>query len=480
MKKIYLLQVLLFAFVLSYGQVNQVIDINSGTASSNPRNLFVHNGNIYFSADDSSGSNSGGADLGAELWITDGTAAGTSLVKDIRTGSSGSNPFSFFEYNGNLYFTANDGTTADLWTTDGTDAGTVKIDLYPGVSEAVQRPIEVNGLMYMTGISTTGDTNDLIVWDGTTASNANTSTLDESVLSEMVEFNGKLLMYAGYEADEATAGNELYEFDPVTGTFTLIKDIDPGSDSSSVSNLIVLGSKVYFEAENDLWETDGTNAGTVMVSAASNAAVSNVNNFYAWNGDLYFEGDDGNGDQLWKYDPVADTVTNLSNISGTNNNHDPDDFVPYNGWLYYSGEDANDTDGNLFRTDGTVIEQLDNTVKDVDDMVLFNGILYFEGEDEVLDTGNELFSFDPATLSISQVVLKQHITLFPNPSTNVINVDHQLNKTLDYSILDVTGRLVKEGNLTNNQIHHNLKQGLYILKLVADNEVVSTQKIIVK
>lgn len=481
MKKIYTLSLFLMAFIFANAQVNQVIDINSGSANSNPRNLLVYNGNIYFSADDSSGVNTGGADLGAELWISDGTPGGTSLVKDIRIGSSGSNPFAFFEYNGNLYFSANDGTTADLWTTDGTDAGTVKIDLFPGVSEAVQRPIELNGIIYMTGIVSTGDTNDLIQWDGTTASNANTTANDENILSDMVALNGKLLMYASYEPDDATVDNELYEFDPATGAFTLIKDIAPGTSSSSISNLTLLGSEVYFEADNDLWVTDGTNAGTVLVSAATNASVSNVTNFYAWNGNLYFEGDDGNGDQLWKYDPNADTVTNLSNIAGTDNsNHDPQDYLPYNGWLYYRGEDANDTSGHLFRTDGTVVEQLDNTVKDVDDIVLLNNILYFEGEDEVLGTGNELFSFDPATLSITSLSSNFDVKIYPNPSVDVINITHNINAEMDYQIIDITGKLVKNGRIEQNQIQHNLDNGIYFLKLYTNSKLTKTQKIIVR
>ena len=63
--------------------------------------FFVYNNKIYFAADDSNGSNTGGADLGKELWVTDGTDAGTSLVKDLRIGSASSSPSSFFEYKGN-------------------------------------------------------------------------------------------------------------------------------------------------------------------------------------------------------------------------------------------------------------------------------------------------------------------------------------------------------------------------------------------
>ena len=60
-------------------------------------------GQILFKATD--GTN------GYELWTTDGTAAGTSLLKDIRTGSGSSYPGSITSLgNGSALFSANDGT----------------------------------------------------------------------------------------------------------------------------------------------------------------------------------------------------------------------------------------------------------------------------------------------------------------------------------------------------------------------------------
>src|SRR5436189_4586426 len=61
-----------------------------------------------------------------ELWKTDGTQAGTVLVKDINPGISGSHPDHLTEVNGTLFFTADDGTNGtELWKSNGTTAGTV-------------------------------------------------------------------------------------------------------------------------------------------------------------------------------------------------------------------------------------------------------------------------------------------------------------------------------------------------------------------
>ena len=72
---------------------------------------------------------------GQELWKSDGTAAGTTLVKNIRPGSgTSSSPRELTNVNGTLFFVADDGVTGqELWKSDGTAAGTVLVrDIHPG------------------------------------------------------------------------------------------------------------------------------------------------------------------------------------------------------------------------------------------------------------------------------------------------------------------------------------------------------------
>ncbi len=62
---------------------------------------------------------------GAELWVSDGTPAGTSLVADISPGSSSSAPSELVAAGGALWFAAYDPVHGrELWRTDGTAAGT--------------------------------------------------------------------------------------------------------------------------------------------------------------------------------------------------------------------------------------------------------------------------------------------------------------------------------------------------------------------
>ncbi len=61
------------------------------------------NGTVYFQASDGSS--------GYELWKSDGTSAGTVLVRDIRPGATGANPSFLTNVNGTLYFQASDGSS---------------------------------------------------------------------------------------------------------------------------------------------------------------------------------------------------------------------------------------------------------------------------------------------------------------------------------------------------------------------------------
>ena len=91
--------------------------------------VWEKNGFIYFTAVGfSTPPSSGGYTNDVELWKSDGTAAGTELLKDIYPGNEGSYPSDFIDIGGTLYFTAyNISSGRELWKTDGTTAGTVVV-----------------------------------------------------------------------------------------------------------------------------------------------------------------------------------------------------------------------------------------------------------------------------------------------------------------------------------------------------------------
>lgn len=91
----------------------------AGMQSADLKNSILYNGKLYFSGTDTVNGN--------ELWLSDGTENGTSILKDINPGSDGSGCSNFVIHKGLLYFTAKDTGSTQLWTTDGTTAGTRKV-----------------------------------------------------------------------------------------------------------------------------------------------------------------------------------------------------------------------------------------------------------------------------------------------------------------------------------------------------------------
>ena len=64
-----------------------------------------------------------------ELWVSDGTVAGTKMVKDIEPGTESSEPKNLTVANGLVYFICDYGSPSKrgLWVSNGTDAGTIQL-----------------------------------------------------------------------------------------------------------------------------------------------------------------------------------------------------------------------------------------------------------------------------------------------------------------------------------------------------------------
>ena len=98
-------------------QIPQLVKDMNPSGGSYIHEFTEYNSKLYYTADDMSN--------GRELWVSDGTTAGTQLFMDINPGIASADVRNFFEYAGKLFFTADDGTHGqELWATDGTLSGT--------------------------------------------------------------------------------------------------------------------------------------------------------------------------------------------------------------------------------------------------------------------------------------------------------------------------------------------------------------------
>jgi ELWxxDGT repeat protein len=88
------------------------VDLRPGPGGSRPHDLLVIGGQrVVFAA--------AGDAAGDELWISDGTLAGSSRLTDLAPGEEASAPSDFAEVGGRLFFQANDGLKGrELWAID--------------------------------------------------------------------------------------------------------------------------------------------------------------------------------------------------------------------------------------------------------------------------------------------------------------------------------------------------------------------------
>jgi uncharacterized delta-60 repeat protein len=308
-----------------------VRDINTIATASNsqPLNFKAAGGTVIFTASDGI--------RGQELWKTDGTAAGTVLVKDILPGNSGSNPGTFHVLGTTLYFAADDGVGGiELWKSDGTAGGTQRVkDILPGAGSSFPNSFVVVGSHLYFFANSGGVGYDLWKSDGTEAGTVlvrniwmGVSGFLSSSLSNLTAV-GNTLFFTG---DDGMNGAELWKSDGTTAGTMMVKDIHPGSqydpftfqftlNHSNPGSLKAVGNVLYFSAEDgihgqELWKSDGTEAGTVMVKDIQNGGFGSISSSMTpidFGGNLYFIADDGvNGSRLWKSDetPGGTTIVN--------------------------------------------------------------------------------------------------------------------------------------------------------------------------
>ncbi len=282
-----------------------VKDIFPGPGSSHPRGLRRAGNRVFFQAD--------GGKRGKELWITDGTAGGTRLVKDIRPGSGGSAPFCLREMGGTLFFLADDGVHGvELWRSDGSGKGTILVkDINPGKGKGAWNLEAVGDHLYFAG-------NDGVhgreLWksDGTGPGTVLVKDIHPGAGWSSPALFTSLGKACLFRCNSAGKGDfELWRTDGTSGGTFLLKDIRTGPEGSNPFFLAAVGSRfVYFAADDglhgrELWRTDGTTSGTVLVKdILPGKASSYCSMVTQCKGILYFRAADSlHGQELWMSDP---------------------------------------------------------------------------------------------------------------------------------------------------------------------------------
>ena len=349
--------------------INTLPLTSGGTASSNPSSLTAAGNTVYFAADNRTN--------GVELWKSDGTSAGTTLVSDINPDGD-SSARNLTVVGNNLFFTANDGVRGtELW----------KVDLTTGAASIV--------LDIRTGVPSSTPTN-------------------------LVNFNGTLF----FRANDGS-GLSLWKTDG-TGAGT----VRVGTGVSQPASLTPAGTTLYFTANNgaELWKSDGTNSGTRLIqSLGSTAAITNLT---AIGNTVFFTAAEGTGFGLWRSD--GSTATRLAPVSSVTT-FNPN-LINLGDTLYFFTKTGSNFTLSKSTAAGVVstVQTLPPGGLDPTSLTTVGNTLYF-----VVDAGTsgspkqQLWKSDGATASLVKDI---------NPTGNAAPTSlTNLNGTLTFIATDSTG-----------------------------------------
>lgn len=250
-----------------WGQIQLLKDIYPGTSSGSPREFVNLGSETFFIADDTTRI----SNERWQLWKTNGTAAGTVKVTEM-TGK-----ITFLTTTGTRLFfvrtvmTPSYGQT--VWTSDGTAGGTSQV--MAGLTSQAES-LTVSGTnLYFIASPNSG----ILYKTNATASNA---TLSASA-SDLTAGDGGALYFVNPSLAQR---GEVMKTDGTVGGTGVLKDIVPGSTGSNPKYLRFWNGRLYFQANDQIWRSDGTEAGTERVDTVTPLTASSA--FCPAGGHLYF------------------------------------------------------------------------------------------------------------------------------------------------------------------------------------------------
>lgn len=403
--------------------------------------MYTMNNTLFFAANDGT--------HGKEIWKSDGTLAGTSLLKDIAPGPSAGSiegDFKALILKNKLYFVANVGTGYELYSTDGTEVGTVSVKPigFPQLEGAA-----TDDYFVFTGFDST---NGFEPWvsDGTTAGthllkNLMPGATSSMAMQKFVKFNNKIFFESGangvslgyghyiWETDGTEAGTVRYNttndaliygtssdnnhliltmpnyynrFWVVNGNSSQNFEIT-GLDMSSNNSFVDLNSKIFLSGSTpkygaELFSLDPVTHEIALASDINRSDSSSPHAFYGLNNDLIFIATDRQyKSQIYKRNKSTQQIERLSNYGtdwsvGMSSDFN-DNFIKVGNYLY--------TPGGYYRTDGTAANTISISSQDVGSRVFYTSLndntMLFAGYNNLV--GTELWKIDNTSNTVSLV-----------------------------------------------------------------------------
>ncbi len=233
--------------------------------------------------------------IGLQVWVTDGTTAGTKVIKVIGNNSGNTNYCNFNAFNENVYFWFSNGAPAnlELWKTDGTDANTLSLTTFADTNTAVANS-EIGIMTIESG---------KIKFMGQYADGVYVSRTDGTVAGTLKEFKfapvnalggrvgmgfkkvGTTTLFAGNV--DAQIGTELYRLGtaPYSMSLSVITKIKcNGEKTGSIESVVEggIGSNTYkWSSGQTTAKLTGLGAGKYTVTVTNGAGLT-LTSFYTF------------------------------------------------------------------------------------------------------------------------------------------------------------------------------------------------------
>ena len=325
MKTLQFLTFLFFAFFANAQTATIVLDVNLTNLEPINTSLKFSKSNFWKGKYYYSGKGTSTATL--KLCATDGTAEGTTLIKEFNNPGYLKDIVAVKDF---IYFLVDDTTNSavskkELWKSDGTEAGTVLIKLF--VSNA-----SINNQMRL---------------------------VSDLETDENYSINENEIYFSGVTDGQ---GLELWKTNGTETSTVLVKDVYAGTNASDPSGFTRIGSTVYFAIAyynvwpyTQLWKTDGTTAGTVGVGTQTYVLNKQIVPF---KDKLYFFGFDGsNGIEPWVSNGTSAGTSMLLNTSPFTqfSYSGPFRVLKADDYLVFAQENfaQNSTTNHFWKSDGT-------------------------------------------------------------------------------------------------------------------------------
>lgn len=323
-------------------------------AGSDPQSFVTIGRTTYFAANHPG--------FGRELWRTNGRRGGTRLVRDVWPGSGSSiegYTESLVELDGRLYFAADDGQHGlELWRTDGTRAGTRMVrDIGPGSSLSWWGPGPVAAGDYLYFVAQ-GNEAGLELWrtDGTRKRTQLVRDIWPGPKASKPEDLTAVGEDLYFTAEDPEHGRELWRTDGTRAGTELVADLSPGLASSFLGDLVAIDDAMFFTAwdvsdelsrPGGLWRTADSEQGVERLLLGGDDGVAAVRRWSEFptmathQGRLYITAGDGvHGNEVWMIDGATGHSSLVADIRPGPRGSRPEWLTAADSVLYLTAADG--------------------------------------------------------------------------------------------------------------------------------------------